>query len=41
MLWRNQATGEDAVRFMNGSRRSGLAFLPRVIDPNWIIWGPR
>jgi FtsP/CotA-like multicopper oxidase with cupredoxin domain len=37
ILWRNLATGQNAVWYMNGSAYAGYVYLPAVTDLNWTI----
>lgn len=39
IVWRNSATGDTAVWFMNFSEYLGAADLGRVTDQNWIVAG--
>jgi hypothetical protein len=39
ILWRNYATGQNAVWFMNGTTNTGYTYLPTVSDSNWQIVG--
>ena len=39
LLWRNYATGENEIWFMNGTTRVSTASLPSVVDLNWRIEG--
>jgi hypothetical protein len=39
ILWRNQATGDNAVWYMNNTTTAGLAMLSALPDPNWRIAG--
>ena len=39
ILWRNAATGDNAVWNMTGTAMTGSAFLPPLADPNWKIVG--
>lgn len=41
LLWRNQATGQNEVWFMNGAIKTGSALLDTVADTNWEIVGPK
>ncbi len=39
ILWRNTATGENVVWYMNGVSGTGAANLTTVTDQNWTIVG--
>jgi hypothetical protein len=39
ILWRNDATGENAVWLMNGTNLTQGVFITSVADPNWDIGG--
>jgi hypothetical protein len=39
ILWRNQATGDNVVWFMNGTTISGGAVLTPVADTGWRVGG--
>jgi hypothetical protein len=40
ILWRNTATGANAVWYMNGATFLSSQFLLAATDPNWEIVGP-
>src|SRR6266480_2584257 len=37
ILWRNSATGENYIYFMNGTTVRAEGFVRQVADPNWKI----
>ena len=37
ILWRNPATGQNAVWNVSGVGVTGSALIPGVADPNWAI----
>jgi hypothetical protein len=39
ILWRNTATGQNVLWYMNGAEFSGSGTLPVVSDPNWKLVG--
>jgi hypothetical protein len=41
IIWRNMATGENRIWFMNGVTYVSGATLPSVLDTNWEIVGPK
>ncbi|MBC7978170.1 MAG: VCBS repeat-containing protein [Myxococcales bacterium] len=41
LLWRNLATGDDVVWYMNGATLKDSAYMDPVGDPNWRIVGTR
>ena len=39
ILWRNSATGENAIWLMNGATLSGSAIFATITDFNWSVAG--
>ncbi len=37
ILWRNSATGEDGIYFMNGGTVTAVTFIPSVAVGGWTV----